>query len=104
MEFVDREQELAFLEGKWREGGAQLIVLWGKRRVGKTELIKEFQRDKPHAYFLAESTNEKEQLQRFSQALGQFFKEPLLLARGFSGWEECFRFAKEKKGTTRSGR
>jgi AAA+ ATPase superfamily predicted ATPase len=97
VEFIDREQELAFLEGKWREGGAQLIVLWGKRRVGKTELIKEFQRDKPHAYFLAESTNEKEQLHRFSQTLGQFFKEPLLLTRGFSGWEECFRFVKEKE-------
>jgi len=40
VEFIDREQELAFLEGKWREGGAQLIVLWGKRGVGKTELIR----------------------------------------------------------------
>ena len=96
MEFIDREEELAFLEEKWKERGPQLIILWGKRRVGKTELIKQFQQGKPHVYFLAESTNEKEQLYRFSQALGRFFKEPLLLTRGFSGWEECFGFIREK--------
>ncbi len=96
MEFIDREDELAFLEGKWREPGPQLIVLWGKRRVGKTELVKQFQRSKPHVYFLAESTNEKEQLRRFSQTVGRFFNEPLLKTRGFSGWEECFSYIKEK--------
>jgi AAA+ ATPase superfamily predicted ATPase len=96
MEFIDREEELAFLEGKWREPGPQLIILWGKRRVGKTELVKQFQRDKPNVYFLAESTNEREQLHRFSQALAQFFDEPLLRTRGFSGWEESFRYVKEK--------
>ena len=41
MEFIDRENELAFLEEKWRDSGAQLIILWGKRRVGKTELVKQ---------------------------------------------------------------
>ena len=96
MEFIDRIDELAFLEEKWREPRPQLIVLWGKRRVGKTELVKQFVKDKPHVYFLAESTNEKEQLLRFSQGLGEFFKEPLLRTRGFSGWEESFGYVKEK--------
>jgi hypothetical protein len=45
MEFIDREDELAFLEGKWREPGPQLIIRWGKRRVGKRELVKQFQED-----------------------------------------------------------
>jgi hypothetical protein len=94
MEFIDRAEELAFLEGKWREPGPQLIILWGKRRVGKTELVKQFQGDKPNVYFLAESTNEREQLHRFSQALGQFFDEPLLRTRGFSGWEKSMKFEK----------
>jgi len=55
----------------------------GKRRVGKTELVKQFQGNKPHVYFLAESTNEKDQLHRFSQALGDFFTEPLLRTEDF---------------------
>lgn len=76
MPFIDREKELAFLEGLWREPGSQLVVLWGKRRVGKTELVKQFLQDKPHVYFLSESTSDREQLHRFSQALGRFFREP----------------------------
>jgi uncharacterized protein len=90
--FIDRERELSFLEERWREPKAQFVVLWGKRRVGKTELVKQFLRDKPHVYFLAESTSEKEQLHRFSQAIGRFFKEPLLETRGFAGWEESFKY------------
>jgi AAA+ ATPase superfamily predicted ATPase len=94
--FVDREIEYRFLEEKWHEAGAQCIVLWGKRRVGKTELVKQFIKDKPHIYFLAETTNEKEQLARFSRAIGEFFHDPLLETRGFPGWEESFRYIKEK--------
>ena len=94
--FIDRGKELSFLEQKWAESATQLIVLWGKRRIGKTELVKQFIKNKPHFYFLAESTHEREQLKRFSFALGAFFKEPLLATRGFSDWEECFRYIKEK--------
>ena len=96
MGFIDRKEELAFLEEKWREPKPQLVILWGKRRVGKTELVKQFIEDKPHVYFLAESTNDREQLLRFSQALGQFFKEPLLRTRGFAGWEESFGYVKKR--------
>jgi uncharacterized protein len=97
MPFIGREDELSFLEEKWKNPKAQLIVLWGKRRVGKTELVKQFIADKHSVYFLAESTSEKEQLQRFSQALGHFFEEPLLLTRGFASWEEAFTYLKAKK-------
>lgn len=96
MTFIDREKEMAFLEERWQEPGSQLIVLWGKRRVGKTELVKQFISDKPHVYFLSENTNDKEQLHRFSLALGRFFQEPLLETRGFAGWEESFAYVKAK--------
>lgn len=94
--FIDRENELAFLEEKWAEAGPQLIILWGKRRVGKTELIKQFIKDKPHIYFLGESTSDQEQLRKFSLALARFFKEPLLETRGFAGWEEAFHYLQKK--------
>ncbi len=97
MKFIDRAKELAFLEEKWKEQKAQLVVLWGKRRVGKTELAKKFIKGKPHVYFLSENTNEKDQMFRFSQALGRFYNEPLLLTRGFTGWEESFEYIKAKK-------
>jgi len=97
MAFIDRVNELAFLESKYAEDRSQFIVLWGKRRVGKTELVKQFVRNKPHVYFLSESTNEQEQLIRFSKAVGQFFGEPLLGTRGFSSWEEGFQYIKAQK-------
>lgn len=97
MDFIDRDKELLFLEEKWRERKAQFIVLWGKRRVGKTELVKQFIKDKPNIYFLSESTNNIEQMKRFSSAIGQFFKEPLLATRGFAGWEESFQYIRDKK-------
>lgn len=95
--FIDRANELGFLEEKWRDPKAQLIVLWGKRRVGKTELVKQFIGNKPSIYFLAESTSDKEQLHRFSRAIGRFFEEPLLETRGFATWEESFAYLKAKK-------
>ncbi len=97
MNFIDREKELKFLEEKWREPVAQLLVLWGKRRVGKTELIKQFITNKPHIYFLSESTSEKEQLRKFSLAIGAFYNEPLLQTRGFTEWEEAFRYLSSRR-------
>jgi len=96
MKFIDREKELEFLEEKWKEENPQLIILWGKRRVGKTELVKQFIQGKPHIYFLSESTSEAEQLKRFSMAIGSFFKEPLLETRGFNEWEESFKYIRGK--------
>ncbi|MDA8273046.1 MAG: ATP-binding protein [Deltaproteobacteria bacterium] len=99
MDFIDREHELSFLEEKWKEDKAQFIVLWGKRRVGKTELVKRFIKNKPGVYFLSESVSPKDQLSRFSKTIGGFFEEPLLLTRGFTEWEEMFEyvFLKKKK-------
>lgn len=96
MPFFDRKRELTFLEEKWHDPRPQFIVLWGKRRVGKTELVKQFMSDKPHVYFLSERTNEREQLKRFSGGVGVLFQEPLLKTRGFGEWEESFQYIQEK--------
>ena len=37
--FIGREAELKFLNDKYEENGGQLIVLYGRRRVGKTETL-----------------------------------------------------------------
>jgi hypothetical protein len=38
--FFNRETELKFLENKYLQDSSQLIIIYGRRRVGKTELIK----------------------------------------------------------------
>ena len=49
--FIGREKELAFLESKYSAENGQLIVLYGRRRVGKTETLRQFCKDKPHVFF-----------------------------------------------------
>lgn len=49
--FIGREAELKFLNDKYEENGGQLIVLYGRRRVGKTETLREFCKGKPHVFF-----------------------------------------------------
>jgi len=95
--FIDRESELHFLEEKWRSGDAQLVVLWGRRRVGKTELIKRFFQGKRGIYFLADLAGGREQLARLSRVVGEFFDDPLLRSRAFGEWEDFFRYLRDRR-------
>jgi AAA+ ATPase superfamily predicted ATPase len=56
-EFIDREEELRILEREWQSPGGRLIILYGRRRVGKTRLIDEFIRDKPGILSIAEDVS-----------------------------------------------
>ena len=44
--FVDREAELDYLQTEYTRRGSALVVLYGRRRVGKTTLLTEFMRGK----------------------------------------------------------
>lgn len=43
--FIGREAELEFLENRYHAAGGQLVVLYGRRRVGKTETLRQFARE-----------------------------------------------------------
>jgi len=95
--FVGREYELDFLTRCWKGREPQFIIVYGRRRVGKTELLLQFSRDKPHIYFLADRLPDSLQLKRVSRALGDFFDDQLLISRGFAEWEDLFRYLNEKQ-------
>lgn len=95
MKFINRERELNALERFWREKEAQLIVLYGKRRIGKTELIKQFVKRKPYIYFLAQRINEYESLKLLSEAVGEFFDDEILTKRGFENWSWFFEYLRK---------
>ncbi len=96
MRFVNRKQELDALEKFWKERTSQLIVIYGKRRVGKTELIKRFIRGKSVVYFLARRISEKENLFSLGNVIGNFFKDTILKTRGFEKWDDVFPYLKEQ--------
>ena len=95
MKFIDRERELNALEKLYREKAPQLIVIYGKRRIGKTELIKQFIKRKPHIYFLAQRINEYENLKFLGEAVGELFDDEILMRKGIENWKELFEYLRK---------
>ncbi len=90
--FVNRDRERAFLETHHATDQAELIVLYGRRRVGKTELLRTFCADKPHIFFVADLGTEEGQLAEFTHQIGEFVAgDPDLLAP-FATWEAAFNY------------
>ena len=96
MRFINRELELQSLNQNWKEGKPQLIVIYGKRRVGKTELSIHFAQGKPHIYFLCDRTSMHKQLQKFTEMAGKYFKDEFLPPEGFKDWIEAFKYISHK--------
>lgn len=88
--FVGRKRELAFLEERLVKGRPELIILYGRRRVGKTELTKEFLRRKRGIYYLGEKLPEQLQLKKLSEKVVEFFNEDIITE--FSDWEMLFKY------------
>lgn len=89
--FIGREAELSFLQDKYDENRGQLVVLYGRRRVGKTETLREFCKGKPHIFYSCTQSTDKVQLAKFSK---QMFKENIPARQyisEFADWESAFR-------------
>lgn len=65
MPFIDRKNEIAVLEEEYHQDGASFVVLYGRRRVGKSELLKEFIKGKRALYYLATEESEIENRSSF---------------------------------------
>jgi AAA+ ATPase superfamily predicted ATPase len=70
--FIDRKRELSLLEERYRSGKAEFVVIYGRRRVGKTALIEKFLEGKKGVRLLAREESKTLQLNRFSSSLAEF--------------------------------
>lgn len=93
--FVGREEELKTLEKLYSKGNFQLVVMYGRRRVGKTTLINKFIEDKKAIFFAAQEANDSINLEIFSQKIYSFFDIPLS-AGNFKTWNDALEFIAEK--------
>lgn len=84
---LNRRRELTYLDNRYARPGAEFAVLYGRRRVGKTTLIYEWCRDKPHLYFFAARLPGEALLYEFSQAVAGALQQP---GRTFSDWSSAF--------------
>jgi uncharacterized protein len=90
--FVDREAELAFLEQRHRARGAQLVVVYGRRRVGKTALLTRFARKHGVLYHLATRSTTSQELARFAERVAEHYGDPVVARQPFSSWDIAFRY------------
>jgi len=96
LKFANRDEETNHLQGLYHETPFQFVVIYGRRRVGKTRLVQEFIKGKPAIYFLADSVSESEQLKNLGKEVGEFFRDTILMETGFKDWYQFFRYLKER--------
>lgn len=97
MKFIDRKREMSTLEKEYNRENS-FVVLYGRRRTGKTTLIKEFIRDKNAFYFFADKQNESLQINRFKNQLAEHFKDEFLKKIEINDWDTIFDYFINKIG------
>lgn len=95
--FVNRQNELAALNDRFSSDCSEFIIIYGRRRVGKTELILNFTKGKPHIYYMADQRNEREQLETFSTKLSEYFNDPVLKIQPLTGWDAALTYIESRK-------
>lgn len=95
MRFLDREEELRFLEKEWKKDRASFIPIYGRRRIGKTRLIQEFLKDKEHVYHLASQESKGEQVNSFKESLAQSLEDEFLEQTEMRDWKDLFSYMKK---------
>lgn len=88
--FIGRENELQFLNDAYQSDKAEFIVLYGRRRVGKTELLNEFCKDKDCIFYTCREYTDKKQLQSFTDKVHSYKIPAFEYVDCFSDWEKAF--------------
>ncbi|MBD5493477.1 MAG: ATP-binding protein [Lachnospiraceae bacterium] len=88
--FIGRKSELALLEKMYQKEGFQFLVLYGRRRVGKTSLLCEFAKKYKSIFFSAQEKNDALNLEDFSKTVQKHFSENYFGT--FSDWQTAFQY------------
>ncbi len=95
MRFYDRTEELGSLNQRWESAQPQLYVLWGRRRVGKTELLAAFLEGKRGFLYEATTATEADQLRDLTRVLAEADGHPLLAEQPLTSWEAALAVIEE---------
>ena len=86
-QFYCREDELRKLNKRYAGDKFECIVIYSRRRVGKTALINEFCKDKPTIFFSALNTTGKENLEALSKSIMSFERPDMESAPEFRSYD-----------------
>ncbi|EKD74975.1 MAG: ATPase family protein, partial [uncultured bacterium] len=97
IKFIGREAELQALQDLYKKRTASLVVIKGRRRIGKTRLIEEFAKDKPFLRFVglapAKGVTAQSERDEFARLLSQQTGLPEVTS---NDWAKLFALLAEK--------
>lgn len=99
--FIDRIDEMATLENEYARDSASFVVIYGRRRVGKTTLINYFCENKKAIYFLATEENESENRNAFKELVAETFDNSLLASATLDSWTPIFNIISDESKNER---
>lgn len=85
MDFMGREKEMTLLDAEFRKNHS-LVIIKGRRRVGKSRLIEEFLKDKEHLYYETDSETKQSILSSLSRAVSNGFNV------SFDSWSDALKY------------
>lgn len=100
--FIGRQEELKFLEKKYQDKSGQLVVIYGRRRVGKTETLRKFCENKNHVFYTCIECPDEQQLRAFSSRMLQTGMAAAQYIKSFSSWEQAFKSILEVPGNEKT--
>ena len=89
VEFVGRSRELSLLARAFDSPRSEFIPIYGRRRVGKSELILQFLTDKPGVYFLGKQSPQELQVREFLAEAARALDMPLLAELRVEDWRRA---------------
>ena len=95
-DFIDRSEELLTLENEYMRTKASFVVIYGRRRVGKTSLINRFCEGKNSIYYLATEESETENRKAFKDLVSERCNNNLLASATLDSWTPIFKVIADK--------
>ena len=100
--FINRESELNFLNQKYAKNSPQMIVIYGKRRIGKTELIKKFMQDKEGIYILCTNDSTKENIKEMKSRFRKLTGKEYFSDIDVSSFYDLFKYLSQEMGNRKA--
>ncbi len=88
--FINREEEIKFLLDAYKSKDPELIIIYGRRRVGKTELITHFSTRHPRIYHLCSEDSERENINMLKERMAKFLKKSFFADLEITSWYSLF--------------
>lgn len=89
-----REIELQKLESLYNSKKFEFLIIYGRRRIGKTTILQAFAKRHRCIFFSAQEKNDALNLHDFSKVIQEFFSGEYI--SDFSDWESAFSFLTNK--------